>query len=122
LQPVRVLLVDDHESYRHAMAAIVEETDGFVVVGSADCGEQSLELVDRIPTDLVLMDVHLPGITGIEATRMITGRSPAPAVVLLSTYDEGELDHGDCGATAYINKSAFGPDRLAAVWALAASR
>jgi DNA-binding NarL/FixJ family response regulator len=104
------------------MAAIVEETDGFMVVGSADSGEQSIELLERTLTDLVLMDVNLPGITGIEATRVITARADAPAVVLLSTYDEGELDHGDCGATAYITKSAFGPDRLAAVWALAANR
>jgi DNA-binding NarL/FixJ family response regulator len=119
LQPIRVLVVDDHESYRHAMAAIVEATDGFVVVGLAESGEQSLEMVERIAPDLVLMDVNLPGMTGIEATRRITAGADAPMVALLSTYDEGELDHADCGAAAYINKAAFGPDRLTALWALA---
>jgi DNA-binding NarL/FixJ family response regulator len=113
---VRVFVVDDHESFRHAVAAVVDETAGFVVVGSAESGEQSLELMSHTPADLVLMDVNLPGITGIEASRRLTAEADPPVVVLLSTYDEGELDYGDCGAAAYITKSAFGPDRLADVW------
>jgi DNA-binding NarL/FixJ family response regulator len=121
VQPVRVLVVDDHESYRQAMAAIVGETDGFVVAGSADSGEQSLEMIERVTPDLVLMDVNLPGMSGIEAARLIRATAAPPVVALLSTYDEGELDYGDCGAAAYIHKSAFGPDRLTAVWALAAA-
>jgi DNA-binding NarL/FixJ family response regulator len=114
---VRVLVVDDHESFRHAVAAVIDETVGFTVVASAESGEQSLELAHEVKADLILMDVNLPGINGIEATRVLTTRANPPVVVLLSTYDEGELDYDDCGAAAYITKSAFDPDRLADVWA-----
>lgn len=116
LKSVRVFVVDDHESFRAAVAAMVGEVDGFVVVGSAQSGEQSLELIRQTPADLILMDVNLPGITGIEASRRLTAGPSAPVVVLLSTYDEGELDYSNSGAAAYINKSAFGPDRLIDVW------
>ena len=121
-EPIRVLVVDDHESYRHAVAAIVAETDGFAVVGAAASGEESLEAAARTTADLVLMDVHLPGITGIEAARMLTADPAAPVVVLLSTYDEGELDYRDCGAAAYLNKAVFSPDLLRSAWAAALRR
>jgi DNA-binding NarL/FixJ family response regulator len=114
---VRVLVVDDHESFRHAVAAVIDETVGFVVVASAESGEESLELAQKVNADLILMDVNLPGINGIEATRVLTRRPEPPVVVLLSTYDEGELAYDDCGAAAYITKSAFDPGRLAEVWA-----
>jgi two-component system response regulator AlgR len=113
---VRVLIVDDHAAFRAAVAAIVDELDGFVVIGSAWSGEESLDMFARIPADLVLMDVNLPGMTGVEAARHLTRSTDPPVVVLLSTYDDGELDYGDCGAAAYLNKSAFGPDSLIDVW------
>ena len=116
---VRVLVVDDQEPFRRTMAVVVAETDGFAVVGTADSGELSLDLADALQPDLVLMDVHLPGIDGIEATRRLTAAAHAPAVLLLSTYDEDELDYAACGAVGYVPKSAFGPDRLAAAWAAA---
>ena len=114
---VRVLIVDDQEPFRRAMAAVVEETDGFVVSGFATTGEDSLSSVTDLRPDLVLMDVHLPGIDGIEATRRITAEPGSPAVILLSTYGEEEFDLDGCGCTAYVAKSAFGPDRLSAAWA-----
>jgi CheY-like chemotaxis protein len=63
------------------------------------------------------MDVHLPGIDGIEVTRLITAADTSPVVVLLSTYDEVEVELDGCGATAYVAKAAFGPDRLTEIWA-----
>ena len=115
---VRVLIVDDQEPFRRAMSAVVEETDGFVVVGSATSGEESLTAAADLRPDLVLMDVNLPGIDGIEATRRLTSSGPdGPVVVLLSTYDEDQFDLDGCGAAAYVAKAAFGPDRLSAAWA-----
>lgn len=113
---VRVLIVDDQEPFRRAMAAVVDATDGFTVVGSATTGEESLVASAELGPDLVLMDVNLPGIDGIEATRRLLAGPAAPVVVLLSTYDEDQVDAAGCGAAAYVPKAAFGPDRLSAVW------
>jgi DNA-binding NarL/FixJ family response regulator len=114
---VRVLVVDDQEPFRRAMAAVVEETDGFVVVGSVTSGEESLAAAAELRPQLVLMDVNLPGIDGIEATRRLTSAAGGPVVVLLSTYDEDQFDLGGCGATAYVAKASLGPDRLSEAWA-----
>ncbi len=119
---VRVLIVDDQEPFRRAMAAVVGETDGFVVVGSASSGEEALARAAALRPDLVLMDVHLPGIDGIEATRRLTGSSCGPVVVLLSTYAEDQFELAGSGAASYVAKAAFGPDRLSAAWEEAARR
>jgi DNA-binding NarL/FixJ family response regulator len=115
---VRVLVVDDQAPFRRAMASVVEETDGFVVVGQASSGEESLELVRDLQPDLVLMDVNLPGIDGLEATRRLVAGEHPPVVLLLSTYDDdaGEQFTAESGAIGYVTKSAFGPDRLTAAW------
>jgi DNA-binding NarL/FixJ family response regulator len=121
---VRVLIVDDQEPFRMAARLVVEATDGFDVVGEAESGEESVEMAHDLRPDLVLMDVNLPGINGLEATRQILGEpSSHPVVVLLlSTYEEDEYAPraAECGAAAYIPKAAFGPDRLEAAWAAAA--
>ena len=120
MNPVRVLVVDDQVLFRRVMSAVVHETEGFVLVGSAASGEESIVTAGRLRPDLILMDVNLPGIDGMEATRRLRADSMAAAVVLLSTYDEDDWDGQaqECGAVAYIAKSAFGPDTLAEVWAV----
>ena len=117
---VRVLVVDDHESFRQVAAAVVEATAGFVVVGSVGSGEESIVAAEATEPDLVLMDVNLPGIDGIEATRRLRASGTGPVVVLLSTYDEDEFELEGSGAAAYVTKAAFGPERLAEEWAVAA--
>jgi CheY-like chemotaxis protein len=117
MSDVRVLIVDDQETYRRAMAAVVAETEGFVVVGSATSGEESITTAAELSPDLVLMDVNLPGIDGIEATRRLRASPRAPAVMLLSTYAEEDFELEGCGATAYVAKAALGPDRLIQLWA-----
>jgi CheY-like chemotaxis protein len=117
---VRVLVVDDQEPFRRAMAAVVEGTEGFVVVGVVASGEDSFLAVAQLAPDLVLMDINLPGIDGIEATRRLRRGGTGPVVVLLSTYDEDEFEFEDSGAAAYVTKAAFGPERLAEEWAAAA--
>jgi two-component system response regulator AlgR len=116
MSEVRVLVVDDQEPFRQAMATVVQETDGFVVVGVAASGEDSLTAAAELRPDLVLMDVHLPGIDGIEASRRLTGEDGGPVVVLLSTYDADQFDLSESGAATYVAKATFGPDRLAQIW------
>ncbi len=121
---VRVLIVDDQEPFREAARMVVDITDGFDVVGEAETGEDSVRMADELHPDLVLMDVNLPGINGLDATRQILGQGGNSVVVLLlSTYEEEEYAPraAECGAAAYIPKSAFGPDRLEAAWEAAAS-
>jgi DNA-binding NarL/FixJ family response regulator len=123
---VRVLIVDDQEPFRMAARMVVEATEGFDVVGEAASGEESVTMAAELAPDLVLMDVNLPGINGLDATRQIltgaAGEKPAAVVVLLlSTYEEDEYAPraAECGAAAYIPKAVFGPDRLEAAWAAA---
>jgi DNA-binding NarL/FixJ family response regulator len=115
---VRVLIVDDQEPFRVAARMVVELTDGFEIVGEAETGEDSVTMATALQPDLVLMDVNLPGINGLEATREILAGSDTVVVLLLSTYEEAEYAPraAECGASAYIPKSSFGPDRLEAAW------
>jgi DNA-binding NarL/FixJ family response regulator len=115
---VRVLLVDDQAPFRAAARAVVEATDGFEVVGESATGEASVEAARQLNPDLVLMDVNLPGINGLEATRQIRSQGTPVVVLLLSTYEEDEYADKarQCGASAYIPKSRFDPDRLSAAW------
>ena len=119
--PVRELIVDDHEPFRVAARMVVEATDGFDVVGEAETGEDSVRMAEELAPDLVLMDVNLPGINGLDATRQILAASDVVVVLLLSTYEEEEYAPraAECGAAAYIPKAVFGPDRLEAAWAAA---
>lgn len=118
---VRVLIVDDQSPFRQAARMVVESTDGFEVVGEAESGEEGVTMAESLRPDLVLMDVNLPGIDGLEATRRILAASDARVVLLLSTYEEAEYAPraAECGAAAYIPKSAFAPERLEAAWAVA---
>ena len=118
---VRVLIVDDQEPFRLAARMVVEATEGFDVVGEAETGEDSVAMASELHPDLVLMDVNLPGINGLDATRQIRAADAAVVVLLLSTYEEEEYAPraAECGAAAYIPKAVFGPDRLESAWAAA---
>jgi DNA-binding NarL/FixJ family response regulator len=121
---VRVLIVDDQAPFRAAARDVVDLADGFEVVGEAETGEASIESVRELMPDLILMDVNLPGIDGLEATRRITAENPEQIIVLvLSTYEAEEMTPRalEAGAVAYIPKAQFGPDELETAWATASA-
>jgi two-component system invasion response regulator UvrY len=116
----QVLIVDDQAAFRRAARRVVGLLPGFDLVGEAATGEASIEAARALRPDLVLMDVHLPGIDGLEATRRILAEteSDRPVVLLLSTYDRADYDPQAlaCGAAAYLPKAELGPATLWAVW------
>src|SRR5690242_16726190 len=91
---VQVLIVDDQPSFRRAARNVVARLPGFQVVGEAETGEDAVEIARALQPDLVLVDVHLPGIDGLEATRRILaaarGEGSSPMVLLLSTYEAAD--------------------------------
>jgi DNA-binding NarL/FixJ family response regulator len=113
-----VLIVDDQAFFRTAARAVLAVTPGFAAVGDACSGEEAVTRVGELAPELVLMDIHLPGISGIEATRQIRAAHPEVAVVLLSTYKVEDLptDARNCGALAYLNKEDFQPEILERIW------
>lgn len=113
-----VLIVDDQAPFRRAASAVVRLTPGFSVVGEAESGEAALEMVGSLHPALVLMDINMPGMNGIEATRRITAGHPEVMVLLLSTYQADDLpaDAGSSGFAAYVNKDDFGPNILRDAW------
>jgi DNA-binding NarL/FixJ family response regulator len=115
---VRVLVADDQAPFRGAARAVVSTTPDFELVGEASSGEEALALVHRLRPDLVLMDITMPGLGGIDATRSITSAHPKTATVLLSTYREEDLpaEAHACGAVAYLHKASFDGSALRRLW------
>ena len=119
---VRVLIVDDQAPFRSAARMVVELTDGFEVLAEAETGEEAVEKTLSLEPDLVLMDVNLPGIDGLEATRRILVGASSIRVVVLSTYEASEYGPraSEAGAIAFVSKSAFTPEALEDAWGSAA--
>lgn len=111
---VDVLIVDDQAPFRSVARLLVSRLGGWQVVGEAETGEDAVERAAALRPDVVLMDINLPGIDGIEATRRLLALVPDCTVALVSTYAAEDLPPGaaDCGAAAYIRKDDLTPDRL----------
>lgn len=113
-----VLVVDDQEAFRAAARAVIDRLDGFELVGEASSGADAIKAVAETRPALVLMDIKMPEMSGIEATRRILAIHPRTVVVLCSTYASGDLpsDASTCGARAYLHKEQLSMDTLRRIW------
>jgi len=113
-----VLVVDDQAPFRFAVKAVLRRLPCFQLAGEAKSGPEAITLVDEVHPALVLMDINMPEMNGIEATRRIVAAHPDVVVFLCSTHDITDLPPGapTSGARAYINKEHFGADALRQLW------
>ena len=116
--PISVLVVDDNAQFRQAVKAVLARVAGFELLGEAESGEQGVALVEALRPDLVLMDINMAGISGIEATRRITAVHPDVNVILLSTYQVDDLPAEvlTSGAAAYLHKEDLTGRALRRLW------
>ncbi|MGD2060410.1 MAG: response regulator transcription factor [Acidimicrobiia bacterium] len=113
---IQVLIVDDQEAFRSAARLVVDLADGFAVAGEAETGEEGVRMATELRPDLILMDMNLPGIDGLDATRQIMTALPETRVIALCTYEEFGERALAAGAIAFISKSDFEPALLAQTW------
>ncbi|HYB27706.1 MAG TPA: response regulator transcription factor [Solirubrobacteraceae bacterium] len=117
--PVRVMVVDDAPSFRRVARAVIDATAGFESVRDAASGPEALAYVDVLQPHLVLLDVHMPEMGGVEVARRLHESHPEMVVVLISLQEvpNDPIALGTCGAAAFVCKQGFGTRTLRRLWA-----
>lgn len=120
----RIFLADDHRMFRDALRLLLERVPRLLVVGEAGNGSDVLRLVQQTGADIVCMDIGMPGMNGIKATRQLLAAMPATKVIALSTYAERRyvLDMFDAGVSAYVTKAEASEELLRAIEAVRSGR
>jgi two-component system NarL family response regulator len=121
---IRLLLADDHKIVREALRSVLEKEADIEIAGEAGDGEATLTLARDLAPDVVVMDIAMPGINGIEATRRIIAANPAIRVLALSTYFDRNfvIQMLEAGATGYISKAAGRDELLRGIRSVAAGK
>jgi DNA-binding NarL/FixJ family response regulator len=112
------MTVDDQAAFRRAAHDVIEATTGFRALGDAECGESALALAAELDPDLILIDVRMPGMDGVETARRLAATNPRSTIVLVSTECADDLASvaGSCGAVALLPKQDFGTAALRRLW------
>ncbi|BDH45377.1 DNA-binding response regulator [Salmonella enterica subsp. enterica serovar Choleraesuis] len=121
---INVLLVDDHELVRAGIRRILEDIRGINVIGEVSCGEDAVKWCRSNPTDVVLMDMNMPGIGGLEATRKIVRASSDTRVIMLTIHTENPLPAKvmQAGAAGYLSKGAAPQEVISAIRAVSSGQ
>jgi two-component system invasion response regulator UvrY len=113
---VGVVTVDDQAVFRAAARDVIDATSGFEAIGEAASGEEALALLERIDPGLVLVDVRMPGMGGLEAARRIKVLRPRTVVALVSLDEPEDATPSASGAFPFLRKQEFGPSTLRGLW------
>ena len=117
MEPIRVLLVDDHTMVRQGLRVLLEAEKDIAVVGEGETGRQAVQLAKKLLPSVVVMDIAMPVLNGLEATRQITREVPSTKVLVLSAYSDGEYVQQltEIGAAGYLLKQTAALDLIKAV-------
>jgi NarL family two-component system response regulator LiaR len=117
LIPIRVMLVDDHTVVRRGLGAVLSVSDGMCLVGEAGDGEEAIRLCERLQPDVILMDMLMPKMDGIAATKAIHERWPKVRIIALTSFKEREYVEGilKVGATSYLLKNVTADEVVSAI-------
>jgi two-component system, NarL family, response regulator LiaR len=117
IEQIKILLADDHPLLRRALKNILLKQDGFNIVGEASDGEEAVHLAAKLKPDVVIMDISMPKLNGLEATRQIKTMVPNMIVLVLTVHDDKEHIMGmlEAGAAGYLTKSIFGEEIVHAI-------
>ena len=121
MNPIRLLLVDDHDIVRTGLKAFLQTQEDFLVVGEAQNGEEALHLAQQLAPDVVLMDISMPGMDGLEATRHMKAACPECRVLALTVHNDKQyfFEMLAAGASGYLTKQAAADELVAAILAVA---
>jgi len=121
---IRILVADDHTVMRTGLCLLLERQSGFEIIGQADDGRTTVDLADQLKPDVVVMDIAMPHLNGIEATRQIVSRHPQTSVVILSMHSDESyvLRALKAGARAYLLKDSAETDLIQAIHAVVAGK
>ncbi len=114
-QAIRILIADDHPVFRFGLRALLESQSDMVVLAEVESGEESVQMVQSLQPDVVLMDVNMPGLNGIEATRRIAAATSDTAILIITMFDDDTVFTAmQAGARGYLIKGAQGDETLRA--------
>ena len=114
---VRVVTIDDQAVFLRAAEVVIEASPGFELAGQATSGDEGLALVERLRPDLVLLDVRMPGMGGVETARRLAACRPEVVVILITVQEPPEAPGAStCGAARLVSKRRFGPALLRELW------
>ena len=122
LNKIKIIVADDHPLLRQALRNVLEEQPDFEIIAEASDGEEVVKLANELNPDIIIMDISMPNLNGIEATRQIKAGHPLIAVLVLTIHSDSEhiLSILQAGASGYLTKSVYGDGVIHAIRALAA--